>query len=473
MATENKRASTVVEQSTEHLNQMLHKDITPEEDLVILDEKLRARIESQKNVAPLARTEDVEEMSKEETIAVADARAAAQVLDVGTGRRRARLLLITKDASHMQEGSESFRRMTDLRTQFLEIHVIVLTLKTLEESTPVLRLYDNVWLYTTNSTAWWRMGYDAYQLALGQLTFSGGFRADIIIADDVFESGLSAWFLSQKVKRPLQLHILEDFYDPMFIEEQAHPTLYEWSTEFLLKRVRSVRTKTEFQRQAVVMENKNLEPFTEMLPHYYNLEAWRDFVPTFDLRTKYPQFKFIMLHISSMRTSSHAREVLVGAASILRQYPSIGLVMLGSGPLRAVLEKTTIALGLQKQIEFEPMPTDIISYMKSANVLLHLSEDSEEDNLILEAAVAKLPMVANGAGLAGKLFVDGESAALCDIHDVKCVEEGINRYLNRNQDRVSFARIASEVVFERIEQDYTAYVRAYSQSIERCIVVES
>ena len=147
--------------------------------------------------------------------------------------------------------------------------------------------------------------------------------------------------------------------------------------------------------------------------------------------------------------------------------------MVGSGPLRALLEKTAITLEVQNQVEFEPMPREVLSHMKTANLFIHLSENSEEDNFLLEAAVAKIPIVANIEGLGGKLFVDGESAALCDIRNTVCIADGINRYLSRNQDRASFALNASDIVFERIEQDYAAYVRAYGQSIERSIVAES
>jgi glycosyltransferase involved in cell wall biosynthesis len=147
--------------------------------------------------------------------------------------------------------------------------------------------------------------------------------------------------------------------------------------------------------------------------------------------------------------------------------------MVGNGPLRSHLEHQAIALGIQKQVEFESMPTEIISHMKSANILIHLSEDGGEDDLLIEAAVAKLPIIANAFGLAGKLFVDGESACLCSFDDIECVSDNINRYLNENQDRARYALNASTTVFERIEQDYGAYLVAYNQSIERCLAKES
>ena len=249
--------------------------------------------------------------------------------------------------------------------------------------------------------------------------------------------------------------------------------LYSWSVWHLFRHVGSVRTRTEFQRQAIVEKHPHLEPYTELLPTYYNLDIWRDLAPSFDLHEKYPQFKFIILHISSMRPSSHSIEALLGTARILKRYSTIGLVIVGNGPLRADLERQVIALGLQGQVEFEPMPAEVISHMKTANVLVHLSEDSGEENLILEGAVAKIPLVASTTGIAGKLFVDGESACLCAPGDISCIADSINRYLNENQERSSFALTASEIVFERIQQDYGAYLEAYRDSVERSMAIPS
>jgi glycosyltransferase involved in cell wall biosynthesis len=401
-----------------------------------------------------------------ETVRADKARSEAPVLAHDADHRRARLLLITKDVSVMQSGSPTFRRITDIRNLFLEVHVILLNYTKGVDEASVMRLAENVWLYPTHSTSWWHLSYDAYKMADAQLVFSGGFRADIIVAEDLFESGLAGWFLSQKYKRPFQVHVQEDFFDENFTRTQQHPMLYDWSVSFLLDRVQSVRTKTEFQRQAVLGENPALDSATELLPNYYNLDAWRDFVPAADLRTLYPRFKFTILHVSSMRASSHSIEVLHGAAKILRRYPTIGLLIVGSGPQRPMLEKQSIALGLQKQIEFLPMPSEIISYIKTANILVHLSEDGNEDELLLAAAAAKTPLIANAHGLAGKLFVDGESARLCSADDTACIAESINRYLNENQDRARFALNAYETIFERVEQDYGSYIAAYAESIE-------
>ncbi len=419
---------------------------------------------------------DSEEDSSEQTqthehIEVALARKEASVIPISKSREKARLLLITKDMSMFEEGSASQRRILDMRGCFLEIHVVVLNQRLPKtESLSIVRSSENVWLYPTNSTSWWKLAYDGYKMGKEQLVFSSGFRADVVVAEDLCESGLAGWFLSKKYSRPFQLHIYEDFFEEEYIESQEYPMLYEWSIEYLLRHVTSVRTKTELQRQAIIAEYPRLESMTEILPSYYNLDSWRDVEPMINLHEKYPRFKFILFHISSMRAPSHSYDVIRGASKILRRYATVGLVIVGNGPLRHTLERQAIALGLQKQIEFESYTPDVLSYIKTANVYIHLSEDGSEDEFLLQAAVAKLPIIANKKGIAETLFVDGESACLCAPEDVTCISESINRYLNENQDRTRFGLSASEAVFDRIEQDYGAYLESYAQSVERCMI---
>ncbi len=457
------------QKESDNLNDALKSGQTAEDDLVIVDEKLREQVQVVTPVEEMP-VPETSEVSNEEQIDIRDARNEAPLVEYVSDRQGVRLLLITQDQTILEEGSLTYQKITDLRNSFLEIHIVVLNYTSKEGGIPMMRFFNNVWMYPTNSSSWWTLSYDAYNLIEEQLVFSGGFRADVIVAEDPCESGIVGVLIGKKYARPFQLHLCEDFFDSSVVESHAHPTLYEWIVSYVMKHAKSVRTKTEFQRQAVVHENEKLEAEVELLPSYYNLNAWKDMVPSADLHVKYPQFKFIILHITSMRPSSHSIEVLSSSAKLLNRYPTIGLVVVGNGPQRPLLERHAIALGIQRQVEFEPMRTEVISYMKSANVFVHLSEDGSEDDLILEAAVSKLPLIANLDGLAGKLFVDGESARLCLPADIECISDSINMYLNENQDRARYSLNAESIVFERIEQNYGAYLQSFTQSIERSMV---
>lgn len=444
-------------------------DAPPAEDVVILDEKIKSSIERREVETQLEKEARAREEAEIADLRV-DARAARtgdRMLDYASSREGVRLLLFTRDEDIMSADSLAQKRILELAQLFPEIHIVLLTVRRRDQELTA-RIASNVWVYITNSNYWWRTPFDAYRIAEEQLTFAGGFRADIVLADDPFESAAVAHFIADKYERPFQIHIHEDFYDPIFKEADPHNPLRLYIARYVIPRADCVRTRSAFIRDRIVETYPDLTPYTEVLPVYHNLTTWRDLPPTFSLHERYPQFKFIMLHVTSMQAHSHTERVLNGAAFTLNRYPTVGLVIVGSGPMRAALEKQVISLGIQRQVVFESVQQDIISHMKSANILIHLSESSEEEEIILQAAAAKLPMIAVQAGLAGELFVDGESAFLCPLGDVGCVSSRINAFLNENQARARFALNAYEAVFERIEQDYTAYLRAYTSSIERC-----
>lgn len=120
-------------------------------------------------------------------------------------------MILTKDLSVFNEGSSAHTRITDLRKRFFEIHIVVLNQIVDSGELSITRLFENVWMYPVNASSEWILSYAAYEVIKEQLYFSGGFRADIIIAEDVSESGLVGWYASKKFERPFELHIYEDF----------------------------------------------------------------------------------------------------------------------------------------------------------------------------------------------------------------------------------------------------------------------
>jgi glycosyltransferase involved in cell wall biosynthesis len=454
--------------AAEHLNHVIGTGET-HDDIVILDEQIQARVSERTETEEQLQEEAFTNVPKVSSEMLArEARHASQVLETVSERDSIRLLIFTKNVGAKQLGSLAQKRLLELGSLFAEIHVVVLCEAT-EETVATVRLADNIWLYSTESTSWWKTGFDAYRIANEQCVFAGGFRADIVMAEDPFEAGAAGYFIARKYERPFQVHVLEDIYDEEFKERDPHNSWRLYLARYILKHAQCVRTGSEYIKSRIAETYPALTDFIEALPLYYNLEAWRDMTPTMSLRERYPQFKFIILHISNMNTRSHTIEVIQGVAPLLRMYPTIGLVIVGNGPYRPAVEKHAITLGLHAQIEFEPIPDEVISHMKSANVLIHLSDDPEEDTVVLEAAAVKLPMIASTANIAGTLFTDSESAFLCNGPDPACVSHHLRAFLNDNLSRTRFAMNAQEVVFERIEQDYTAYLNAYRNSIERCV----
>ena len=88
-------------------------------------------------------------------------------------------------------------------------------------------------------------------IARGDLRFADGFRPDVVVALDPFESGLAGLFIAEKYDREFQVHITEDFYDPEFIQRDV---VNKWRlrlSAYVLKRTQSVRVSTTTIKEAI------------------------------------------------------------------------------------------------------------------------------------------------------------------------------------------------------------------------------
>jgi len=451
------RAERDISNATEHVSDV--------PDIVFVDEGLRKLQE--KNIAK----EKQEEVEANMITEVSAERSAAPVIQYESTRNRARLLFITTNRLVYDEKSEMRKSVLELERMFAEVHVMVLGTEK-QRSKKAERISESVWMYPVHSKFWWKSAFDARRVANKALAFGNGFRPDIVIADGPFEDGLAGLLIAKKYQRPFQLHIKEDFFDATFPHRRNKNKWRIHIANYVLKRASCVRTHTAYLQKRIMERYGLSETQVEVLPVFYDLQTWIHAVPVMDIKKKYPEFKFTLLHISTMNKLSFTGAVIDGLFYILRQYPTIGLVVVGDGPDKEKLKEQVEAYSLSKQIKFEDDAVDVLSYIKTAQVLIHTSEETSQDQIILQAAISEVPIVCGNYGLASELFIDEESVLLCPVDSPPCFGEKINRLLNDNPLRTRLAMNARNEVLSRIEQDYGSYMNAYRSSIERCLVTE-
>ena len=426
----------------------------------------------------LRKLEEVRDQQKEikaqktaQVTEVTTERTAAPVVSYESTRNESRLLLVSGDVSILEADSVAAGKVRELARVFAEVHVIVLS-EGRGNRKDIARMGEDVWVYQTDSRSWWRTIFDARTVAGEQLVFGDGFRADIIIATDAFEAGVAGYLIGKRYNRPLQVHINTDFFYDGFKKASPDNSWRLSMANFVMKRTNCVRTTSAYIQNRILERYKKLKGKVELLPVFHDLNEWVNTPVSFDLKDEYPQFKFTLLHISNMNALAHTEVVIDGLFYLLKQYASMGLVIIGDGERRAALEKTILEYGLQDRIVFGSPDTDLLSCMKSAQVLIHTSEDPSEDELVLKAAAVGLPIVCGNRGLASEFFIDEESVLLCPLNSPECFGEKVNRLLNDNRLRQQLSLNARDVVFSSIEQDYGSYLTTYRASIEGCLVAE-
>jgi glycosyltransferase involved in cell wall biosynthesis len=397
---------------------------------------------------------------------VEEALKDASVFEVKTTRDVTRVLFVSRDESLLNPDQQSLDGYTNIADLFDEVHILILR-QGIPTKTPVLRVADNVWLYTATSKYWWWTPIAGKKLAHDQLVFAEGFRPDLIVARDPFESAVVAYLLGKQYERPVQVHVLENYFAPEFLLEPGN----RWRrmvAKVMLRRIPSVRVVTRVLYD--MLAKQVTIPDLAFLPRFNNYEALMKLSPTLDLKEKYKPFVFIILYIGRLNRDSAFSKALDGARFGLRN-PRLGLIVIGNGSARKEFEERARMLQVHEQVVFETQlkESEIIPYLKSANVLIVPDTTPESEEIVLRGAAAGIPLVLARTPAREDIFVDGESALLCDPDTVDDYSLKLNIVLNDVVLRRQMVEAAQDMIRAKFHENKFAYESAYRESIEQVL----
>lgn len=404
--------------------------------------------------------EDIKYLSVEEAL------NDESVYEVHTNRDVTRVLFISRDESLLNPDKQSLDGYTNLADLFEEVHILILR-QGIPTKTPVLRVSDNVWLYTATDYSWYLTPFAGFNLAKDQLVFAEGFRPDMIVARDPFECGALAWYLGRKYERPVQIHVLENYSCSDFLAKKGN-RWRSYLARLVLGRSVSVRTNTRLIFELLTKKFKIRD--LALLPRFNNYEQLMKLPPTIDLKEKYKPFIFIMLYVGRLTRDSALPKAIDGARFGLRN-PRLGLIVLGSGPAQSEFIDRANMLKIREQVVFEPRieEANIIPYLKSANVLLVPDTNPESEEVVLKGAAAGIPIIMARTPARDDIFVDGESALMCEPGSVDDFSLKLNILLNDIELRRHMVLAAQDMIRSRFHENRADYEQAYRESIEQVL----
>jgi len=375
-----------------------------------------------------------------------------------------RLLFISQDASLLNQTQQTLDGYLDLTEVFDEVHIVILR-QGIVPRNPVLRVAPNAWLYIASARHWWWTPMAAIKLIKDQMVFADGFRPDLIVARDAYESAWVAYSIGQQYRRPTQLHILEDFTSAAFLKRTPHARWRLRMARYFTKRFLSIRTATN-QIQTLIEHYYPQVPDVATLPRFNNYQYQTDSGTQHSLKEKYPQFVFIMVYFGSLTHQSTLYQVIDAARVTLRS-PHIGLVVVGDGPARKEFIERTKILGISEQVVFERTTEDIMGYLKTADTVVVSDTNGVGDEIVIRSAVAGTAIIAAKTALRRDLFIDGESALLYEGGEIASLSKKISLLLNDFILRKKLSETAQQVVASRLHENPEVYRQAYRDSVER------
>jgi len=392
-----------------------------------------------------------------------------RMLETKTTRDVTRVLFISQDTELLNPTQQSLDGYVNISDLFDEVHVLILR-PGIEPRNPVLRVANNVWLYTATAPIWWQTPSAGVAMVEGQLEFAAGFRPDLIVARDPFESAMVANTLAKKYDRPTQLHILDDYSTTKFVHKRKHNFWRRFLLRYTVPKFASVRTLTT-GIQTIVTSRFAIDDINT-LPRYQSYVALIDSDIRINLKEKYKPFIFFMVFVGTLDEKSTLHKVIDATHHLLRN-PRVGLIIIGDGPAKKEFEQRFKTLGISEQIIFIPQNQNVVPYLKSANILLVSDTDIASEEVVLKGAASGIPMVLAETEKRSDIFEHGTSALLCDVTNREIFTAHIENLLNNLALREQFVVNAQQIIRNKFYDNPSKYLAAYRATIEQALFVGS
>jgi glycosyltransferase involved in cell wall biosynthesis len=170
-----------------------------------------------------------------------------------------------------------------------------------------------------------------------------------------------------------------------------------------------------------------------VLPIYVDKERILNQPTTFDLRGKYG-WQFTLLTVARLTPEKNILFAIYVLKKVLEKYHSVGLVIVGDGPLKETLENQIEKMGLREKVVFEGWKDDLASYYRTANAYLQTSRFEGYGMSLIEAGLSGLPVVTTPVGIAEELK-NGQDAYICPEGDINYFRDAIIDLIENNEAR--------------------------------------
>ena len=146
------------------------------------------------------------------------------------------------------------------------------------------------------------------------------------------------------------------------------------------------------------------------------------------------------------------RYLLEAMKHLLQSEPHVGVVIAGTGALRAALEAQAAALGIADRIYFTGFREDILALIQGFEIFVFSSYLEGLGTSILDAMALRKPVVATRAGGIPEVVEDGVTGLLVPPRDPTALAQAL-LYLLRHPER---GKKFGEAGRSRVEQHFTA-----------------
>ena len=146
---------------------------------------------------------------------------------------------------------------------------------------------------------------------------------------------------------------------------------------------------------------------------------------------------------------------LRAAAEVMRHVADVSFVLIGLGPEEDRLRRLAIELGIAERVVFAGYRSDMQRVYNSLDLVVQASSTEGMPNVILEALVMRVPVVATDVGGTAEIVTDGHSGRLIPPNDLDALVAGMREALTDPARAAAWAEAGER----RVRADFSHGVR--------------
>ena len=211
------------------------------------------------------------------------------------------------------------------------------------------------------------------------------------------------------------------------------PLLNRWRRRIadrVLPRADGIRVVSERVKKSLVARYGSIIPEPSVIP-----VAVDSTVPE-PIRLPEHPFTFSLISVGRLEPEKRIEDILTALALVAKQYPMVGLFIVGSGSERRRLERMARHLGLADRVIFLGERPDARALMGSANAFIQASAYEGYGRTLIEAALARVPIITTDVGIVGEVFKGYEDVLSVPVDDPTALSLGIVGFIEDTRVRL-------------------------------------
>ena len=312
------------------------------------------------------------------------------------------VLFISNDPQIFKEGSAVRARMRTYAGKIGTLHILSRAVSNSDSEDGTLVLHGRA----VSKVKGWR------QLLVEAKTLIAEHSINVVSTQDPFEYGYIGMKAVEGTSAKLHVQIHTDFLSPWFTRggifrspQLSVPTkniVRKQLAKRVLKKADGIRVVSERIANSlrVAYGSSIVEPVvipiavSSVVPERVDLPE--------------PHLPFTLITIGRLEPEKRMDDILVALSSLRDAYPIVGLVIVGEGNQRKHLEEKVAELKLEDKVTFLGSRNDAWGLMQSAQAYIQASAYEGYGMTLVEAALARIPIITSDVGIVGEVLVGYE-----------------------------------------------------------------